>query len=100
MGLQAEFRDAQGPKRIVDLIREAPDSDVAHRILLIFQVLADKEADRKSLVQSGVCEALKPFLNPQRCTEARAGPDLCRTPHLGIYMSANTLPVPRIAVAL
>jgi hypothetical protein len=39
-------------------------SDVAHRILVVCQVLGDKEADRKALLAAGCPEVLKQFLEP------------------------------------
>jgi hypothetical protein len=67
--LQDDFRTADGHQKLVDLMIESPETDVAHRILLIFQVLADKEADRKSLLQAGITAAIKPFLDNMRDVE-------------------------------
>jgi hypothetical protein len=47
-------------------------SDVAHRILVVCQVLGDKEADRKALLAAGCPEVLKQFLEPNLDAEVRA----------------------------
>jgi hypothetical protein len=63
--MQNEFREAEGPKMLIELLTTASrGSEVAHRVLLMLQVLADKEADRKCLIQYGAADAIKPYLGP------------------------------------
>jgi hypothetical protein len=57
--------------QLVDLVREHPHSDLAHRILLLFQVISDKEPDRKVLVSCDIGPTLMPFLSEGFNPEAR-----------------------------
>eukprot|EP00892_Ulva_mutabilis_P000926 jgi/Ulvmu1/10834/UM007_0008.1 len=57
-----QLRSTNAHEQLVDMLQRNPRSDLAHRILLVFQNLADKEADRKLLVSFDCAAALKPFL--------------------------------------
>lgn len=60
--LQDHLRSTDAHAQLVEMLREDPCANLAHRILLVFQNLADKEADRKLLISSDCASALKPFL--------------------------------------
>ena len=67
--MQDEFRLADGHVHIVKLLRSATDPDLAHRILLTMQVLADKESDRKALLSAGAADSIRPYLSESHSTE-------------------------------
>lgn len=60
--MQEQFRTTNAHALLVEMLKQHPHSDLAHRILLVFQTIADKEADRKLLVSFDCATALKPFL--------------------------------------
>lgn len=60
--VQEQLRSTDAHVQLVGMLKENPYSDLAHRILLVFQTIADKEADRKLLVSCDCASALKPFL--------------------------------------
>jgi hypothetical protein len=67
--LQDDFRLADGHENLVKLLKEAANPDLAHRILLMLQVLADKEADRKALLACGAADAVKPYVSETHSPE-------------------------------
>lgn len=60
--VQEQLRSTDAHAQLVEMLKQHPYSDLAHRILLVFQTIADKEADRKLLVSFDCATALKPFL--------------------------------------
>lgn len=68
--MQEDFRVANGHALIIQLLQQADDDlDLAHRILLMLQVLADKETDRKALLAAGAADAVRPYLSENHSQE-------------------------------
>jgi len=76
--LQEQLRSTDAHSQLVQMLQQDPHSELAHRILLVFQNLADKEADRKLLISCDCAAALKPFListfSPEVLTSALTDP--------------------------
>jgi hypothetical protein len=62
---QDSLRTAEGHSRVVKLLSGDLTSEVAHRCLVLCQVLGDKELDRKALLAAGISTALQRYLSPE-----------------------------------
>jgi hypothetical protein len=69
--LQDCLRTSEGHPRVVKLLGGDLTSDVAHRCLVLCQVLGDKELDRKALLASGISTALQRYLSPEIAVEVK-----------------------------